>query len=86
MALMDLSVQDERHARTWASRAEELTKGAINLCLCYQTEVRGIVRHCKPSDLWGMVEVAQPELASDKEQMAPLSTHQGARSTGLLNC
>ena len=30
MALLDLSVPDERHARTLVSRAEELTKGAIS--------------------------------------------------------
>jgi len=33
MALMDLSMQDERHARTRASRAEELIKGATDLHL-----------------------------------------------------
>jgi len=41
MALLDFSMQDERHARTQAPRAEELTKGAIDLCLSSQTEVRG---------------------------------------------
>jgi len=34
-------MQDERHARTQVSRAEKLANGAINLCLSYQTEVRG---------------------------------------------
>jgi len=41
MALLDLSMPDERHTRTEASRSEELTKGAIKLWLSYQTEVRG---------------------------------------------
>jgi len=41
MALLDLSMPDERHAPSQASRAEELTNGAINLLLSYQTEVRG---------------------------------------------
>jgi len=41
MALLDLSMQDKRHARTEAPRAEELTKGAIDLCLSNQAEVRG---------------------------------------------
>jgi len=41
MALLDLSMQGKRHAWTQASRAKELTNGAINLRLAYQTEVRG---------------------------------------------
>ena len=41
MALLDLSMQEQRHARTRESRAEELTKGAMDLHLFYQTEVRG---------------------------------------------
>jgi len=41
MALLDLSMQDKRHSGTQAPRVEELTKGAIDLCLSYQTEVRG---------------------------------------------
>jgi len=41
MALLDLSMPDERHAQTQAPRAKELTMGAINLHLSYQTEVRG---------------------------------------------
>ena len=40
-ALLDLSMQDERRAWTQAPKAKELTKGAINLRLSYQTEVRG---------------------------------------------
>jgi len=34
-------MQDKRHTRTEASRAEELTKGAISWCLSSQTKVRG---------------------------------------------
>jgi len=41
MALLDLSMQDKRHARIQASRAKELTNGAINLGLSSQIEVRG---------------------------------------------
>jgi len=41
MALLDLSMQEERHAQTHASRAEELRKGANDLSLPYQTEVQG---------------------------------------------
>jgi len=41
MALLDLSMQDKRHAWIQAPRAKELTKGAIDLCLSYQAEVRG---------------------------------------------
>jgi len=79
-------VQEERHDQTPALRAKELTNGTINLCLSYQPEVRGIAHYCKSSDLWGVVEVAQPEIASDKEQMAPLKTYQDARSIGVSNC
>jgi len=41
MALLDSSMQDESHAWTEVPRAKELTNGAINLRLSYQTEVRG---------------------------------------------
>jgi len=41
MALLDLSMQEERHAQTEAPGAKELTNGAINWCLSYQTEVTG---------------------------------------------
>jgi len=41
MALLDLSMQDKRHSRTEAPRAEELIKGKIDLCLSYQTELQG---------------------------------------------
>jgi len=34
-------MQDKRHAGTEASRAKELTNGAINWFLAHQTEVRG---------------------------------------------
>jgi len=40
-ALLDLSMQDERYAWTHMPRAKELTKGAIDLRLSYQTEVKG---------------------------------------------
>jgi len=66
MALLDLSMQDERHAWTQALRAEELTHGAINLRLSYQRE-GGIAHHCKSSDLWDAAEALQPEVASVKE-------------------
>jgi len=75
MALLDLSMQDKRHARTEASRAEELTKGAINWCLSSQTEVRWMARHSEPSDLRGAAEAAQPDVAVDREQVAPGSAH-----------
>jgi len=42
MALLALSMQDKRHAGTQVPKAEELTKGAINLRLSYQTAVRGV--------------------------------------------
>jgi len=42
MALLDLLTQEERHAWTPASRAEELTKGEIGLHLSYQAEVKGV--------------------------------------------
>jgi len=45
----------------------------------------GTAHHCKSSDLWGAVEATQPEVASDKEQMAPLSTYQDAGTGGVLN-
>jgi len=45
-----------------------------------------MAHHCKPSDLWGAVEAAQPEIASDKEQMAPGCAHQDARSEGVSHC
>ena len=32
------------------------------------------------------MEAAQPQVASDKEQMALLSTYQDAHSEGVLNC
>ena len=41
MAFLDLSMQEERHAQTPTWRAEGLTKGAIDLHLSYETEVRG---------------------------------------------
>jgi len=34
-------MQEESHVWTQAPRAKKLTKGAIELCLSYQTEVRG---------------------------------------------
>jgi len=78
---------EDRHTRTEATRSAELTKGAINLCLSYQTKVRRDSPSLSlPSDLWGMVEAAQPEIALDKEQMAPGSAYQDARSEGVLNC
>ena len=45
-----------------------------------------IAHHCKPSDLWGTVEAAQPEISSDKVQMAPRCAYQDARSEGMSNC
>jgi len=41
MVLLDLSMPNERHAWTQVSRAKELMKGAISLCLSYQTKVGG---------------------------------------------
>jgi len=41
MALLDLSMQDKRHAQTESSRSEELTNAAINFRWSYQSEVRG---------------------------------------------
>jgi len=47
----------------------------------------GLAHHCKPSDLWGAVEAAQPEIALDKAQMALGSAYQDARSEGISsNC
>ena len=84
MALLDFSMQDEKHARPQASRAKELTNGVTNLHIPYQTEV-GIAHHGKSSNLWGVAEATQSEVASDKEQMVPLSTYQDARSIGMSN-
>jgi len=61
-------MQDKRH--TLSEVSTDLTKGAINWCLPYQTKVRGVAHHCKPSVLWGSTEAAQPEIALDEEQMA----------------
>jgi len=77
-------MQDEKHARPQASRAKELTNGVTNLHIPYQTEV-GIAHHGKSSNLWGVAEATQSEVASDKEQMVPLSTYQDARSIGMSN-
>jgi len=54
--------------------------------VCILSDRRGIAHHCKSSDLWGAAQATQPEIASDKEQMAPGSAYQDARSIGMSNC
>ena len=41
MALLDLWMQDKRHAQTQESKAEELTKGAIDLRLILSDRSKG---------------------------------------------
>ena len=88
MALLDLSNARGKTNSDWSvsplrcQEAEELTKGAINWCLSSRTEVRGMARHCEPSDLRA-TEAAQPEVAADREQVAPGTAHQDARSEGI---
>jgi len=45
-----------------------------------------MAHHCKPSDLWGTAEAAQPEIALDKAQMAPGCAYQDDRSKDVSHC
>ena len=85
LALLDLSM-------TWSysgAKGRGVNKGSNWLVLILSDRSkRGIAHHCKSRDLWGAPQAAQPEIASDKEQMAPRSSYQDACSVAhrqLLN-